>query len=72
MVQWSNKFFKCCTLVSFLEIYEAHLHIKALRSPAVKKNKNSVFLNFIYLITGSFLKDSWKFLMEIGLYFGRW
>ena len=36
IVQWSNKFFRCFILVSFLEICE--MYIKALRSLAIKKS----------------------------------
>lgn len=55
MVQRFSKFFKCCRLVPFLEIYDAHMYIKALRSPARKKCLTRGFP--IYLITESPFKD---------------
>ena len=36
IVQWANKFSKCCILVSFLEVCEMYMYIKALTSPAIK------------------------------------
>lgn len=63
--------FQMCILVPFLEIYKAHVHIKALRSPARKKHLTQRFP--IYLITESLFKNNiWSYFREIVLYFERW